>query len=62
MNRARINDLITLTFILLYIFVGDELGRFVFLGLVMLVFLVSLYFSLWVVVQIIKELIEERRR
>lgn len=60
MSRTRINDLITLTFILLY-GVVPELGRFVFLGLVILVFLVALYFSLWVVVQVIKELIEERR-
>jgi hypothetical protein len=60
MSRARINDLITLTFILLYGVVRD-LGRLVFLGLVMLVVLVALYFSLWVVVQIIKELIAERR-
>ena len=61
-GRSVINAIITAAFVGLYLIFLDWLGQLILVALIFLIVLVSCYASGWVVIQIVKEILEHRRQ
>jgi hypothetical protein len=60
--RSAIIAVITAAFITLYLLLGDWLGSIILVALMFFLVLVSTYAGVWAAIQIVKEIIGNRRR
>jgi hypothetical protein len=60
--RSAINAVITADFITLYLLLGDWLGSIILVALMFFLALASTYAGMWAAVQIVIEIIGNRRR
>jgi hypothetical protein len=60
--RSAIIAVITSAFITLYLLLGDWLGSIILVALMFFLVLVSTYAGVWAAIQIVKEIIGNRRR